>query len=127
MASLDGLSVLLVEDEYLIALDAEQILRDLGAGSIEIASNLNRAKKHAEDGEYDLAILDLNLNGELSYPVAAILRDRGVPVVFASGYGLKGRHIDDEQESISVSKPYTAEGLRKALVAALNGAAPSAQ
>ena len=127
MASLDGLSVLLVEDEYLIALDAEQILKDLGAQSIEFASNLNRAKKHAEDGSYDLAILDLNLNGELSYPVAAILRGRGVPVVFASGYELKGRHNDDEQEDISVSKPYTAEGLRKALVAALNAAAAPPQ
>lgn len=119
MASLNGLSVLLVEDEYLIALDAEQILKDLGAASVEVIPNLNRAKKRAEEGAYDLAILDLNLNGELSYPVATILRGRGIPVVFASGYELKGHHIADEQETIGVSKPYTAERLRDALVSAL--------
>lgn len=120
MASLDGLSILLVEDEYLIALDAEQILKDLGAASVEIAPNLARAKKRAEEGAYDLAILDVNLNGELSYPVAGLLRERGIPVVFASGYELKGRSIAGEQEGISVSKPYTPERLQRALVSALS-------
>lgn len=120
MTPLEGLSVLLVEDEYLIALDAEQILRDLGAATVDIATNINRAHKNAEEGRYDLALLDVNLNGELSYPVAEVLRGRGVPVVFASGYELKGRQIHDEQQNdISVSKPYTADRLRDALLSAL--------
>src|SRR5687767_9451298 len=91
MNRLTGLSVLLVEDEYLIALDAEQILKDLGVGKVEIIATLEAAEQHAKDGKFDLAVLDVNLNGKFSFPIADTIGKRGIPVVFASGYELGNR------------------------------------
>lgn len=128
MTALSGLSVLLVEDEFLIALDAEQILKDLGARSVEIISTFANAHERAKDAAFDVVVLDVNLNGELSFPIARILKDRGVPVVFASGYQLSQRSPAGFEGSISVGKPYTAEGLKQALLRALgDGHASSAR
>lgn len=119
MAVLTGLTVLLVEDEYLIALDAEQMLRDLGAKDVEIISTFEAAKKFTQEGEFDLAVLDVNINGQLSFPIAEILKDRGIPVVFASGYALRDRPLDGFEGGVCVGKPYSTEGLRKAFAAVL--------
>jgi DNA-binding response OmpR family regulator len=124
MAILSGLSVLLVEDEYLIALDAEQMLRDLGVKDVEIASTFDSAKKRTQDGEFDLAVLDVNINGQLSFPIAEILKSRGIPVVFATGYALRERPLEGFEGGVCVGKPYTLEGLRKALSAALTETRP---
>jgi CheY-like chemotaxis protein len=118
MTSLNGASVLLLEDEYLIALDAELILKDLGAASVQTASNLAEAEKCVQEGRFDLALLDVNINGQTSFDLAQRLRERGVPIVFASGYDLN-RTRPDSEAAIYVTKPYTSERLREALVAAL--------
>lgn len=120
MTTLAGLSVLLVEDEFLIALDAEQILRDLGAKQVEIASNFDRAHERAETGAFDLVVLDVNLNGQLSFPIASKLRSRGVPLVFATGYQLAHQPPAGFEDMICVGKPYTPDGLKQALVRALS-------
>lgn len=125
MAVLTGLSVLLVEDEYLIALDAEQMLRDLGAGEVEIVSTFDSAKKYTQEGDFDLAVLDVNINGELSFPIAEILKDRSIPVVFASGYALRERPMAGFEGGVCVNKPYSVEGLRKALSTVLGDRASS--
>lgn len=122
MSNLAGISVLLVEDEYLIALDAEQILKELGVKTIEIAATWDRAAKQAEDGRFDIALLDVNINGQLSFPIAETFARRGIPVVFASGYDIKER-VASEFDGICVSKPYTSERLKEALFAALAKAA----
>jgi len=119
MTNFSALSVLLVEDEFLIALDAEQLLRDLGVNSVEIAATFKAAEKRANEGAFDLAVLDLNLNGELSLPIAELLRKRGIPVVFASGYELKNRPLSGFETDVYITKPYTGERLQKALTAAL--------
>lgn len=119
MGSLDGARVLLLEDEFLIALDAEQILQELGAQQVETAATLREAEQRARDGEFDIALLDVNINGEMSFDLADSLRARGVPVVFATGYELKDRAIPNLDEAFCVSKPYTSERLRQALCAAL--------
>jgi CheY-like chemotaxis protein len=121
MNSLSNLSVLLVEDEYLIALEAEQMLGDMGIKSIEIASTWDTAFKRVEEGRFDVAILDVNLNGQLSFPIAGKLSERGVPVVFASGYDLRER-AEAGLEGVFVTKPYTSERLKEALLSALSGA-----
>jgi DNA-binding response OmpR family regulator len=122
MKELDGASVLLLEDEYLIALDAEMILKDLGAMTVHIASNLIDAQKYANEQRFDLALLDVNINGHTSFELAQSLRDKGVRVVFASGYDLnRTRPVGDA--AIYVGKPYTGERLRDALVAAMQTAA----
>src|SRR5262245_31334341 len=113
MGTLTGASVLVLEDEYLIALDAEQILRELGVEQVEIASTLSEAEDRTRAGNFDVALLDVNVNGEMSFGLAKELRARGVPVVFTTGYELKGRggaaaEVDTE---FCVSKPYTSERL----------------
>ncbi len=70
LTPLRGLSVLLLEDEFLIALDAEGLLIALGAERVEVVNTLAAARA-ALDGEgFDLALLDVNVNGEMSFPVA---------------------------------------------------------
>ncbi len=121
MRTLDGARVLLLEDEFLIALDAEQILQELGAREVETTSTLSEAEERARVGRYDVALLDVNVNGEMSFSLAETLRSRGVPVVFATGYELKERALPDIDPALCVSKPYTSERLRQALRAALEG------
>lgn len=119
MRTFAGLSVLLLEDEYLIALDAEQILKALGIERVEIVATLDGAQKRAADGEFDLAVLDVNINGQPSFPIARIFGKRGIPVVFASGYELGDRPLSDVENAVCVTKPYTSECLKKAVSAAL--------
>jgi CheY-like chemotaxis protein len=119
MQSLDGARVLLLEDEFVIALDAEQILKDLGAHHVETASTLSEAEERSREEHFDLALLDVNINGEMSFGLAESLRARGVAVVFATGYELKGRAIPNVDTAVCVSKPYTSERIRQALCAAL--------
>jgi len=79
--------VLVVEDEMMVAMLVEDMLTDLGYVVATVASRMESAIEHAERADFDLAILDLNLNGEKSYPVAEALRARNVPFLFATGYG----------------------------------------
>jgi two-component system, response regulator PdtaR len=111
-------TIVILEDEYLIALDAEGILRDMGA-EVFIATNLPEAEKLAEMDHVDLALLDVNINGEFSFPVAQKFHDRQVPIVFASGYELKARAFPGADLGACIAKPYTPERLRKAVVDAL--------
>jgi len=119
MKDVAGLSLLLVEDEYLIALDAEQMLRDLGAAEVEIVGSFEDAVERTKQGRYDIAVLDVNINGKLSYPLAEILKKRGIPVVFATGYGRHDQPDATIAGMICVGKPYTTERLRDALATAL--------
>jgi CheY-like chemotaxis protein len=120
MRPFNGLSVLLLEDEYLIALDAEDILTSLGVKEIKIVNTLVGAADAAQNGDVDLAILDLNINGELSLDVAQLFRQRGTPIVFASGYELRDRiSAELEQGDVYLRKPYTSESLKEAVHTAL--------
>jgi CheY-like chemotaxis protein len=85
---LHKLRVLVVEDEYVIALDLASALAELGAEVIGPVPSVDQAlsviREHA--GELDAAVLDINLGSETAYPVAELLRERRVPFVFATGY-----------------------------------------
>jgi len=121
MRPLNSLSVMLLEDEYLIALDAEQNLEVLGLKSVRVVNTLAGAAAIAEAGDVDVAILDLNINGEMSFEVAEMFRKKGIPIVFASGYELRDRFDTDlDGAAVHLRKPYTAEGLKDALEAALS-------
>jgi CheY-like chemotaxis protein len=122
MVDFAGKSVLLVEDEYLIALDAQLILQELGVETVEVAATWDRAVEQAKNGHFDIALLDVNINGQLSFPIARTVVERGIPVVFASGYDLRDRVLA-ECDGICVTKPYTSERLKEALSAALAKAA----
>ena len=81
------LRVLVVEDEPVVAMCLEDILDALGCIPVGPASRLSEGLALAENEALDAAILDINLAGERSTPIAEALRARGVPFAFASGYG----------------------------------------
>src|SRR5579871_2888326 len=82
--------VLIVEDESIVAMLLEDMLSDLGHQVVETAMRLPQALEAASTADVELAILDVNLGGRTSYAVADALDARGVPVIFASGYGAGG-------------------------------------
>ena len=84
------LRILIVEDEMLVAMNVEDMLLELGHEVAGLASRLGPALALARDGRFDAAMLDVNLAGETSFPVADILIDRGIPFLFATGYGRPG-------------------------------------
>src|SRR5216683_1054109 len=79
--------VLLVEDEVLITLLLQDMLLDLECEITDAAANLDDALSAARNGAFDLALIDLNLRGKLSYPVADLLKARRTPFIFVTGYG----------------------------------------
>ncbi|RMT37108.1 response regulator [Pseudomonas syringae] len=106
--------VLLVEDETMLAMLMEMMLEDLGFATAYHASTLNDGVEYARNGEYDLAILDINIIGGNSFPIAAAIADRGIPFMFCSGYGRLG--IPDAWlNRRCVAKPFSAEQLSEAL------------
>ena len=90
--TLSGLRVLVVEDETLVAMLLEDMLGDLGCEVAATASRVPQAVEIARDTAqaFDVAILDVNVAGESISPVAQALSERGVPFVFATGYGESG-------------------------------------
>jgi CheY-like chemotaxis protein len=85
---LSGRRVLVVEDEMLVAMLLEDMLADLGCTVVGPAARVEQALAMIETAaSLDAAVLDLNINGQKSYPVADALVAGGVPFVFATGYG----------------------------------------
>ena len=124
MGALDGLSVLLLEDEFLIALEAEDMLTRMGAARIEIAQDLEEAGRLLGEHRFDIAMLDVNVNGQTSLGLAADLKERGIPVLFATGYELKSKSIPADDSIPYITKPYSADRLESALVSALSSTNP---
>lgn len=110
--------ILVVEDEMLIALLMEDMLSDLGHEVVAMAMRLPQALELAASSDIDLAILDVNLAGLMSFPVADVLAARGVPFVFATGYGLAGLKPPYDAQRV-LRKPV----FRSDLESAINSAA----
>lgn len=113
-ATLRDRRVLLVDDESMVLLLVEDMLRELGAASVETAMGLEEATQVAETAAFDVAVLDVNLSGRVSYPVAERLRARRIPFLFATAYG-SGAHGRAWSGSVTVAKPFTTQDLAKAL------------
>jgi CheY-like chemotaxis protein len=106
--------ILLVEDEFLIRMLLEDMLEELGYAVAGVAGRLDEATELAKSGAFELAILDVNLDGEDVFPVADILASRGVPFVFVTGYG--GRGVPEPYCSRpTLQKPFQIDDLRKTL------------
>jgi CheY-like chemotaxis protein len=118
MASLDispgSRRVLVVEDEIMIRMLLEDMLEDLGFKVALSAGRVDEAISLAREGEFDVAILDVNLDGELVYPVADVLAARGLPFAFSTGYGESGMP-DIYRDRPTLQKPFQLAGLEKAL------------
>ena len=115
--------VLLVEDNLVIALDAEEMLRELGAGAVVVASNVVDALRLIDADPPSFAVLDVNLGTEMSWPIAARLRGLGIPYVFGTGYGGGIDYPPGNSPSATVTKPYTLETLASAIGASQRSAA----
>jgi len=114
-----GLSVFVVEDEALVAMNLEQMLLDLGCRVVGPAMRLDTADAMADDGlDADIAILDVNLRGVPVYPLAERLAARGMPLLFATGYGAHGLPAQWQDRPV-VQKPYTEREVRAGLITAL--------
>ncbi|MFG3757236.1 response regulator, partial [Klebsiella pneumoniae] len=83
-------SVFLVEDETMIRMLVADMLSDLGYIVAAEAGDLDQAIKLAQSTKFDLAILDVNVNGKNISPVAEVVALRNLPLVFATGYGAEG-------------------------------------
>lgn len=103
MSRFEGLRVLVVEDEPVVAMCLEDILEGLGCIAVGPASRLDEGLKLVRESAIDAAILDINLGSESSTPIAAHLREKGIPFAFASGYGA----VPDGFEGAPlIEKPY---------------------
>lgn len=116
MRPLAGLRILLVEDEFIIAQMAMEMLVELGAAVVGPAGTVASALDLARSEAFDAALLDVNLRGERVDPVAEVLKARGIPFVLATGYD------DPSPERALLAKPYTQEILAESLSRALSDA-----
>jgi CheY-like chemotaxis protein len=123
MNNLSGCRVLVVEDEVLVAWALEDMLNALGCGVIGPAARVDQALAMVEAGSIDVAILDVNLNGQKSYPVADALAARSVPFVFSTGYH-KDSMEDGYRDSPMLQKPYEQAELGNILAKLLFPAEP---
>ncbi len=117
VAPLAGWTVLVLEDSLIVALRIERMLRKMGAASAMLCATNEQAIAHIERGPIDAAILDINLKGEMSYPAADALEEKGIPFIFETGYGqspgLPARFSDRRV----VTKPFAEADLAEALLA----------
>ncbi|HEY1124684.1 MAG TPA: HWE histidine kinase domain-containing protein [Sphingobium sp.] len=113
---LAGKKGILLEDSMIIALDAEDALRLLGAQDVAVFSSARTAMKYLDTEAVDFAVLDFNLGIETSENIAAKLQSANVPFVFATGYG-EGISSDRFPDAAIVTKPYGAPDLAKAFAA----------
>jgi CheY-like chemotaxis protein len=118
----EGSTILILEDEPIIGLALEDMLAGKGARVLH-ASRIEEAEELLSGQQVDSAVLDVNVHGILSYPVAARLAERAIPFIFATGYGDRS-HPPEFAAVPTVSKPYSAEEICRALIA--SGCRPNA-
>jgi len=111
-------SVLLVEDETMIRMLVADMLADLGYDVAAEAGDIDQAIELARSAHYDLAILDVNVNGKIISPVAEAVASRNLPFVFATGYGADGVP-EAYRHHPALQKPFRLETLQQVIEAAL--------
>jgi two-component SAPR family response regulator len=118
LSPIAGKRILIVEDEGLVSAMVEDMLTEMGAEIAGTASTIARAMLLATTiRDLDAAVLDVNVREERIDPVAAVLFERNVPVVFATGYGVAPESAKGRAPVIG--KPYTRDKLSRALIEVL--------
>lgn len=110
--------VLVLEDNFLIALDAEDMLKKLGIQHVEIAGNIAQASALVAENAFDFALLDVDLGHETSFGFAEGLAARGIAFGFVSGYDEGSDFPPALRSRARLSKPFDEEMLRSFLIAA---------
>jgi DNA-binding response OmpR family regulator len=112
----DHRRILVLEDEPIVGFALEDMLEALGYDQIWLATRLDEAAKIIDEESIEVAILDVNIHGERSYPLADALADRGVPFIFATGYG-DSEHPERHRHVVTITKPYSMADVGAALAA----------
>lgn len=117
-SGLSGRRVLIAEDESRVAMLMRDTLEGIGCEIVAVASRLHEARENIATLQFDVAILDVNLNGEPSFPLANELAERGLPFIFAAGYG-ESKIPPELKHAPVLQKPFLRAELERALLAAL--------
>jgi DNA-binding NtrC family response regulator len=121
---LAGRRILIVEDEFFLADDLRQILHEHHAEIVGPAATIVKALTLINDGgPIDCAVLDVNLCGQVAYPISTALQERQIPFVFATGYG-STRIPAEFANIVRLEKPFDRSTLVSALETVLVTAAP---
>ena len=110
--------ILVVEDELMVGLLMEDMVSDFGGEVVGPVSRFDRAMELAQEAEVDAAVLDIDLAGIPAYPVAKVLRARGIPLIFATGYGESVLSADFKSHLV-LTKPFSQRDFDEAVSAAL--------
>jgi CheY-like chemotaxis protein len=116
-----GGSVFLVEDEVMIRMMVVDMLTELGYSVVAEAGEINEAIRLATSTEFDIAILDVNVNGKVISPVAELIEARNRPFIFATGYGSSGLP-EQYRDRPALQKPFQLETLGRVIDSALRSA-----
>jgi CheY-like chemotaxis protein len=116
--NLAGRRVLVIEDESMVTMLLQDTLADIGCEVVGLASRFKDAMEKATSLSFDVAILDVNLNGHQTFPIAEALARRGSAFVFASGYGVASLPASLRLTPI-LQKPFQQPELERALREAL--------
>jgi CheY-like chemotaxis protein len=108
--------ILVVEDEMLIGMLLEDMLTDMGYQVVAIVPRLKEALAAVERESFDLAVLDVHLHGESAFPVAEALIAKGIPFIFATGYGERGLPENYRSRPV-LQKPFAKDDLERLLKA----------
>ena len=119
-----GANALLVEDSLIIALDAEDILKRLGAAHVATGATVEGALDTIRAARPTFALLDINLGDQTSYAVADRLAELGIPFLFATGYGEQADLPREHRRRRVIQKPYTLENVARALAELMQSEAP---
>ncbi|ANI77607.1 MULTISPECIES: response regulator [Sphingobium] len=114
----DSKTILVVEDEAMIGMMLEDYLDTLGYRLHAIAVSVEEACDHARRGGFDAALVDCNLQGEKSWPVADLLAESGIPFIFATG-GMADDVPSSHSDRPTLAKPYTIGAVERALTKVL--------
>jgi len=115
-----GGSVLLVEDEVMIRMMVADMLEELGYKVAAEAGDIAEAMRLAQSIEFDFAILDVNVNGKVISPVADLIKAKGRPFIFATGYGSSGLP-EQYRDRPALQKPFQLDALSKTIETAPRG------
>ena len=119
-ADLAGVRILIVEDEFLLAMELETLLQQRGCMVLGPVSSVGQALTMLDGEQPDIALLDVNLKGERATPVAAALRARGVPFILITGYSVMQLSEPELRAAPRIDKPVNCRALKRAVASTLS-------
>lgn len=115
----EGVRFLIVEDEIVQAMLLGEMLTDMGGIVSATAYGYEQARKAVDHEEIDCAVLDINLSGTLSFPLADALKKRGVPFLFCTAFSAGVKAYPNASDVMRIEKPVRSDDLRAAVLCAL--------